>query len=61
MAVFPRAARLDVQHLQARLLAVATHRPSNELRAIVAANVPRHAARQEQAGQYVEHPIGCDA
>ena len=61
IAILPRAARLDVQHLQAGLLAVTTDRRGDELRPIVAANVLRHATREEQVRQNIEHAIRRDA
>src|ERR1700724_518972 len=59
--VLPGAAGLDVEHLQAHLLAMTTDRRSDELRAIVATNVPRRSTREEQVGQDVERAIRRDA
>ena len=50
--------RAKRKSLQARLLGVATDRRGNELGAIFAADVPRHAAREERVRQHVEHMIG---
>ncbi len=61
IAVLPGTARLDVQHLQARSLAMSADRLGDELGAVVAANVPRHAAHQEQIRQHIDHPLGRDA
>src|SRR5690606_17987617 len=61
VTVLPRSSRLDVQQLQACLMAVPPDRRGDELRAVITANVPRHAAGQEQAGENVQHAIRGDA
>jgi len=61
VAVLPRRARLDVKRLNVRLHQMSPKRLSNELGAIVATNMTRHAARLEQLHQHVEHSIRSDA
>ena len=56
-AILPRAAWLDVQHLQANTLAMTPNGLCDELWAVVATNVLRYAARQKQIRQDVQHAI----
>ena len=60
VAVLPRAARLDVQRLHARSRQELADRSGDELRAVVAADVLRHAADGEQLDQHVDHVLGRD-
>ena len=59
-AVLPRAARGDVGGLGAHRRDPFLHRLGHELRAVVGADVARHAAQDEQIGQDIDHVRGLE-
>ena len=60
VAVLPRAAGRDAGRLGADRRDPALHRLGRELGAVVRADVPGHAAQDEQVGQHVDHVSGSE-
>src|ERR1700677_4510061 len=58
IAVLPRTAWLDVQRIDLRRFQPRTDRLGDELRAVVAADVHRHAPHRRQLDQHVDHITG---
>ena len=55
VAIFPGAPFGDEQGLHARLVQPARHRPSHELRTVVAPQVFGNATNSEQVAQHIDH------
>ena len=56
-----RSTRLNVKHLQTRLLVIPLNRFCNKLWAVVTLDVLRNSSRQKQVRQNVPYPIRCNA
>src|SRR5690606_25430213 len=59
--VLPGTARRDVQRLDADLFQPAADRRGDELRPVVATNVPRYTTHREQLSQRIDHVLTGDA
>src|SRR5262245_61465329 len=61
VAVLPRRPRRDVQGLGVGPLQPTPQRPRDELRSVVAPQMPRHATHDEQLRDHIQHILGRHA